>query len=257
MYNSVIFDLDGTLLDTVADLANATNQTLINNGYQPLPEKNYNHYLGDGVYNLMVRVLDDQSADLRPDSETYKKIVPKLLKEQKSIYTDLWRNRTCPYPDIPELIKALKQSGAKIGVVSNKPHDFAVLMTEHFFGSNTFDVIIGHKENVPVKPAPDALYNAIDAMNIDKSALLYVGDTNTDMKTAANASVTSIGVTWGFRSEEELIAHDATFIVHKALEILVRSSIVGELSPAERYIDVTRMAKRVDLGKTGSIKALC
>lgn len=220
MYEAVIFDLDGTLLDTVSDLALATNKALIDHGFVGLSEENYNRYLGDGVYNLMIRVLDDQPQNKRPDKSDYDTLVPQLVAKQKEHYKDIWQNKTKPYTDIEALIQALKETGAKLGVVSNKPHDFALLMTQHFFKAGTFDTILGHKEKLPVKPAPDALYQAIDEMQIDKNKLLYVGDTDTDMKTALNADVKSIGVTWGFRSERELRDNQANFIVHSPMEIL-------------------------------------
>lgn len=220
MYTSVIFDLDGTLLDTVSDLAEATNKALVDLGFLARSEENYNRYLGDGVYNLMIRVLNDQPAHLRPSKDRYETLVPELVSKQKFYYKDLWQNHTKPYKNIIPLIHALKASGAKIGVVSNKPHKFAVLMTEHFFKSGTFNTILGHKDNVPVKPAPDALFSAINTLNIDKDSLLYVGDTDTDMKTATNAGVASVGVTWGFRSEQELRENNAHFIVHDPMKIL-------------------------------------
>jgi len=220
MYTSVIFDLDGTLLDTVPDLAEATNKALIEYGFKGLPEENFNQYLGDGVYNLMIRVLDDQPKSIRPDKTMYDTLVPQLVLKQKFFYKKLWKNRTKPYTDIVPLIKALKDDGAKIGVVSNKPHEFTLLMIQYFFNSETFDIILGQKNNTPVKPAPDALFHAIDEMSIKKSDLLYVGDTDTDMKTASNAGVVSVGVTWGFRSEKELRENEADFIVHNPMEIL-------------------------------------
>lgn len=219
MYTSVIFDLDGTLLDTVADLADATNKVLERNGFIALPEDNYNHYLGDGIYNLMIRVLDAQPENIRPERSAYAEISETLVSEQKSTYSSLWREKTKLYPNIDTLIAKLKDAGAKLGVVTNKPHAFAVLMIEHFFGNDTFDIIVGQQDGIPVKPAPDSLLSVMDVLKVNREQILYVGDTNTDMQTAKNADVTSIGVTWGFRSEAELIAHDAQFIVHNALEI--------------------------------------
>jgi len=220
MYTSVIFDLDGTLLDTVTDLALATNKTLEENGFEALAEDNYNHYLGDGAINLIKRVLADQPDHLQPSEDQLTDLVPKLVSEMKAHYAYLWSRNTRPYDGIKELVNKLKENGSILGVVSNKPHDFAVEMTEYFFGTDIFEIILGQKSGTPVKPAPDALYNAITTMGIEKASLLYIGDTDTDMKTAKNADVTSVGVTWGFRNEDELKKHGANFIVHKASEII-------------------------------------
>ncbi len=220
MLKSIIFDLDGTLLDTVKDLALATNKALEDSGFKALDEENYNYYLGDGAVKLIERVLEDQPEPVDFELQDKNKLVKTLVSNMKAHYKYLWTKNTKPYEGISQLVSRLKDSGCLLAVVSNKPHDFAVEMAEYFFGDDAFEVIIGQKEGVPVKPSPDGLYCAIEHLNITKEELLYVGDTDTDMKTAENAGVVSIGVTWGFRNEEELKKHGANHIVNTAPEIL-------------------------------------
>lgn len=220
MYTSVIFDMDGTLLDTVRDLAEATNRVLERNGYMALPEKDFKHYLGDGVENLMRRVLKSQPEDKRPGDLDIESMLPNMIKAQKNEYASLWKMNTRPYDGILEMLTDLKRNGCKLGIVTNKPHDFAQLMTNYYFGSDLFDIVIGQEPDRPVKPAPDSLYYAMDSLNVSKSGLLYVGDTNTDMFTAKNADVMSIGVLWGFRSREELLESGARFIAETPDDIL-------------------------------------
>ncbi len=218
MYTTIIFDLDGTLLDTIPDLAASMNHSLVVHDLNPLPVENYNHYLGDGVYMLAERVLHDQPDPAHwEDCDQLKK---DLIYTMKEAYTHRWNQTTKPYPGIVDLLDALRREGCRLAVVSNKPHDSAVQMTEYFFGSDCFDMILGQREGVPVKPAPHGVNDVIAHLALDRSQILYVGDTNTDMETAKNADLTSIGVAWGFRSVEELTAHGAQFVVHEAKEIL-------------------------------------
>lgn len=220
MYNSVIFDLDGTLLDTVTDLASATNQVLIKNGYTERPEENYNHYLGGGVYNLLRRALKDQPEDTSVSDKEIEQLLPELVAQQKSLYAELWAISTKPYPQIESMLRELKSKGARLAVVSNKPHVFTVEMVHHFFGKDMFDAILGQKNERPAKPEPDMLYHVMKNLKLDKKQVLYVGDTDTDMQTALNADVASVGVSWGFRSIQELQENKANYIVHSAMEIV-------------------------------------
>ncbi len=220
MYNSVIFDLDGTLLDTVADLACATNQVLIKNGFAERPEENYNHYLGGGVYNLIRRALKDQPDNTALSDKEIEQRLPELVAQQKALYAELWAVSTKPYPQIETMLNDLKSRGARLAVVSNKPHVFTVEMVHHFFGKDMFDAVLGQKNERPAKPEPDMLYHVMDYLKLDKKHVLYVGDTDTDMQTALNADVASIGVSWGFRSIQELQENQANYIVHRAMEIV-------------------------------------
>ncbi len=220
MYKALIFDLDGTLLDTVTDLAHATNRILIKHGFKERPEEMYNHYLGGGVYNLIRRALKDQPEGFVPSDAEIESCLPQMVLEQKTLYAEIWKENSRPYPHIKEMLDALSEKGAVLAVVSNKPHHFTVEMVDYFFGRNVFNTVIGQQDGIPVKPEPDMLLNAIRDIGASTASILYVGDTDTDMLTAKNAQAASIGVSWGFRSTDELKAHGADHIVTTPLEII-------------------------------------
>lgn len=207
----VIFDLDGTLLDTVADLANATNQALERCGFPTHPVKAYYKFVGNGINKLFARALP---ADSRNEENVLR--IRSLFVPYYNLH-----NADCsrPYPGIVELLRQLQSCGVQIAVASNKYHEATVKLVGHFFSDIDFAVIFGQREDVPIKPAPDIVYDILRATGISAEATLYVGDSGVDMQTARNAGVESVGVTWGFRDEAELREHGARHIVHDAKDI--------------------------------------
>lgn len=208
----VIFDLDGTLLDTVADLANATNQALECCGYPVHPVDAYYQFVGNGINKLFARALPAEVSDDWNVQRIRELFVPYYNQH----------NADCsrPYPGIVELLRELQEGGVKLAVASNKYQEATLKLVHHFFPDISFVSIYGQRENVPIKPAPDIVYDILRDMGVAKEDVLYVGDSGVDMQTARNAGVDSVGVTWGFRSEEELIEYGAMHIVHRAEEIL-------------------------------------
>lgn len=207
----VIFDLDGTLLDTVADLANATNQALDYCGFPRHPVDAYYKFVGNGINKLFSRALPTDSCGEEDVLRIRSLFVP--------FYNQHNTDCSCPYPGITDLLRRLQSCGVQIAVASNKYHEATVKLVRHFFPDIDISVIYGQRDGVPIKPAPDIVYDILRATGISVEETLYVGDSGVDMQTACNAEVESVGVTWGFRDEEELRAYGAMHIVHCAEEI--------------------------------------
>ena len=211
MKQLVIFDLDGTLLDTVADLANATNQALEQCGYPTHPTEAYYKFVGNGINKLFARALPAEHS-------TEENIL--LIR---SIFVPYYNehNADCsrPYPGIVTLLETLQERGVQLAVASNKYHEATLKLVHHFFPGIRFAAIYGQRDGVPIKPAPNVVYDILHDTGIAKEDTLYVGDSGVDMQTACNAGVESVGVTWGFRPAEELHENGAAHIVHEADEI--------------------------------------
>ena len=207
----VIFDLDGTLLDTVADLANATNQALEQCGYPTHTTDAYYKFVGNGINKLFARAL--------PAEASTEENVLRIRSLFVPYYDEHNADCSRPYPGTTELLETLQAEGLLLAVASNKYQEATLKLVHHFFPTIRFAAIYGQREEVPIKPAPDIVYDILRDTDIAKEATLYVGDSGVDMQTAMNAGVESVGVTWGFRSEEELRENKAAHIVHAAEEI--------------------------------------
>ena len=208
----VIFDLDGTLLDTVADLANATNQALEQCGYPTHPVEAYYQFVGNGINKLFARALPSEHSD----EENVLRIRSLFVPYYNAHNADCSR----PYPGVVELLRTLEKKGVKLAVASNKYHEATLKLVHHFFPDIHFAAVYGQRDGVPIKPAPDVVFDILQDTGVSKEETLYVGDSGVDMLTACHAEVESVGVTWGFRSEEELREHKATHVEHGAEEIL-------------------------------------
>ena len=208
----VIFDLDGTLLDTVADLANATNQALERCGYPTHPIQAYYKFVGNGINKLFARALPAECSTEENVQRIRSLFIP--------YYNEHNADCSCPYSGIIDLLHELQEGGVQLAVASNKYHEATLKLVRHFFPNVTFAAIYGQREEVPIKPAPDIVFDILRDTGVPKEEVLYVGDSGVDMQTALNAGVESVGVAWGFRSEEELQENGAVHIVHQAEEIL-------------------------------------
>ena len=211
MKKLVIFDLDGTLLNTIEDLGNAANYALSQNGYPTHSLASYPFFVGNGVRNLIRKALPD---DMRTDS-----IIESLLKDFKEYYNEHNTDCTKPYDGIEELLRNLQDNGVKIAVASNKYQQATEKIIAHYFGDIDFVAVYGQREGVNVKPDPSVVFSILSDAKVPKSEVLYVGDSGVDMETARRACVDSVGVTWGFRSEKELNEYHADIIVNKASDI--------------------------------------
>lgn len=208
-----IFDLDGTLIDSLADIAESINRMLDDRGYPRCRPEDFKQMVGDGMEKLVERAL--------PEAVREESLILICVEEYRAHYDQLWQEQTRPYEGILEMLAALKARGVKLGVISNKAHRFTVPMTEHFFGRTVFDHILGQRAEVPRKPAPDGAHEMASVLGVEVSKCAYVGDSGIDMAFAKNAGMLGIGVSWGFRSVAELREHGADLIVDSPSELLV------------------------------------
>jgi len=199
---TVIFDLDGTLLDTLEDLAAAANQALALHGFPPRPVKDYRLLVGAGARNLMTRAAGQATEEQ----------INSLLDAFSQTYDRNWADRTHPYAGIPELLKRLRTAGCRLAVVSNKPDVFTRQIISHFFTADEFDAVAGKIEGWPLKPDPALTLEICRQIGADLASSALVGDSGSDMKTAVNAGMLPVGVLWGFRDSTELLAGGARYL---------------------------------------------
>ncbi len=211
-YSAVLFDLDGTLLDTLEDLADSMNTVLARRGLPAHPVEAYKTFVGDGVLALARRTLPDEATD----EETLHAVVA----EMRSEYARRWAEKTRPYEGIVELLAELQQRGTRLAVLSNKPDDFTRLCVERFFEDIHFEVVRGVTDGTTPKPDPTGAKDICATIGVAPEQVLYLGDTNTDMQTATAAGMYAVGATWGFRTAEELLAHGAKTLVDHPAEVL-------------------------------------
>ncbi len=211
---AIIFDLDGTLLDTLQDIADAANQTLREAGLPTHELDAYRHHVGDGVVRLFERAIEKSAA--------HAELVERCVVEFGRIYHQRWDASTRPYEGIPELLAELGRRGVRMSVLSNKPDEFTQLCVQRFFPDVRFHPVFGKRVGRPAKPDPDGALEIANTLGIAPSRFLYVGDTNVDMRTAVASGMIPIGVAWGFRSVEELRASGAQTVVQQPAELLAQ-----------------------------------
>jgi len=205
-YKAVLFDLDGTLLNTLDDLGDSMNAVLATRGYPTHPISSFTGFVGDGVENLVRRALP---AAASADHALVAEVVPLMRAE----YARRWKDKTRPYDGIPEMLEALASRGLRLTVLSNKPHPATVEVVGHFFPSGRFDAVLGARPGVPIKPDAGAARDVARQLGIPPQEFLYLGDTNTDMQTARAADMYAVGALWGFRTADELLECGAQVLV--------------------------------------------
>ena len=210
MYKMVIFDLDGTLLNTLKDLAEAGNYTLKKMNYPVHEIDKYRYFIGNGIPKLIERMLPENS-----DCE----IKSKALEIFSNYYGKHKEDYTEPYGGIKEMLEVIKSKGIKTAVVTNKAHNFAETIIKKYFG-NIIDKVYGNREGYPQKPDPYWVLKAIEEASVEKKDVLYVGDSGVDMEVAVNAGVTACGVLWGFRDLHELEENGADYTCSDCSELL-------------------------------------
>jgi phosphoglycolate phosphatase len=206
-----IFDLDGTLIDSLADIAESINRMLDARGYPRCQQEVFKQMVGDGMEKLVERALPE---DVRNEA-----LIKVCVEEYRAHYDTLWNAQTRPYPGIVEMLRTLQARGMKLGVISNKAHRFTVPMTEHFFGADVFDHILGQRTEVPRKPAPDGAHEMAAFLGLRTDEMAYVGDSGIDMQFAKSSGMRAVGVRWGFRSEAELIECGADVLLSSPAEL--------------------------------------
>ena len=213
MIKLCIFDLDGTVLDTVHTIAYYGNLALRKNGIEPIEDAEYNYFAGNGAVNLIKRMLHYRGVLTDERFET-------VFADYNAAYNANTTYLTAPFAGIVDTLDAIKQQGIKIAILSNKPHFATCGVINSLFGEGYFDCVYGQREHVPLKPDPTAVYQVIEKMDVKPEQCLYIGDTGTDMETGKNAALFTIGVLWGFRGREELTANGADLIIEKPCQLL-------------------------------------
>lgn len=210
MYKAIIFDLDGTLLDTLPSLVHSCNTVLRSLGHPTHEQDAYRQMVGSGISNLVRQMLPE---DFRDSQHA------QALKQYRDTYKRNLYYKLSPYPGIPELVNELGKKGIQLAVLSNKEQSFSQQLITNIF-PESFDFIIGAGTDYPLKPDPASANVLAESFRLDKSEILFVGDSKVDMMTAKNAKMTACAVAWGFRSRDELLEAGADHIVETAEEIL-------------------------------------
>ena len=205
-----MFDLDGTLADTLDDIAAAANHALDSHGHAAHPTPAFRRLAGQGVRRLFEDAIGrDEPAAIEP-----------LVDAFRERYAEVAYDRTGPYPGVPELLDELRRRDVTLAVLSNKPHAATVAMIDRLFSRWRFDAVRGARDGTPLKPDPAAAVAIARELDIPPADWVYVGDTAADMLTGKRAGFFTLGVTWGFRDEAELVEHDADAIVHAPADVL-------------------------------------
>ncbi len=211
-FRAVLFDLDGTLLDTLGDIAESANAALDRLGLPGWPVEAYRNFIGDGVENLARRIMPAEQHE------------PGMLQQFGQLFREeygrRWTHSTQPYPGIPELLETLTAQQIPMAVLSNKPDEFTQQCVRRFLSRWPFRMVQGDRPGQPRKPDPTGALQMAEALGTPPEATVYLGDTKTDMQTAQAAGMFAVGALWGFRTAEELLAHGAQRLLNHPLELL-------------------------------------
>ena len=210
MYQNVIFDLDGTLLNTLEDLKDSTNYALAQHGYPTRTLEEVRCFVGNGIRKLIDRAVPEGTSVEKTD---------KVFATFREYYATHSRVKTSMYEGTEQVMDALKEQNISMAIVSNKADDAVKDLAKYYF-AKYIDVAIGEREGISRKPAPDSVYEAMRLLGATKENTVYVGDSDVDRATAKNAGIPCISVTWGFRSEELLVSLEPEYLIHKPEEIL-------------------------------------
>ena len=210
-YKGIIFDLDGTLLDTLLDLTNSFNFALRKFNAPQHTSNDYKLFIGSGAFKCIEQAIP---ADFRSPEK-----IQEVLDTFREHYNKNCVNKTKPYSGIIKLLNQLKKNKMKLAVLSNKPHNYTLECVNHYF-PDYFNIIYGHHNDFPPKPNPASSLYILNEFGLNKSEMLFIGDTNIDIQTANNAGIKSAGVLWGFRTQKELENNGANYIVSRPEEIL-------------------------------------
>ncbi len=211
-YKAIIFDLDGTLLNTLEDIGDSMNSVLESRNYPTHDMDKYRYFVGSGVRVLADRVLPE---DKRNDDN-----IDECVKEFKEVYSKNWKNKSKPYDGVPETLDRITAIGLKVAILSNKPDEFVKLCVDELLASWNFKKVIGLSDRTPPKPNPKGALEIAESFKIGPAYFIYVGDTSIDMKTANSAGMFPVGALWGFRAKEELLESGAKALLERPLDIL-------------------------------------
>lgn len=211
-FKVILFDLDGTLLDTLEDLGNSVNRILAEKGFPTHDLDRYRYFVGNGVLVLIIRVL--------PEQERNNEVIQACIKSFKKDYGQNWKVKTRPYDGIAEMLDDLVARNLKLAVLSNKPHQFTKQCVEELLPNWKFDVVLGQRDAVPCKPNPEGALEIAEHLNTKPENVIYLGDSAVDMQTAVAAGMFPVGALWGFRSMKELQDSGARALIERPSEVL-------------------------------------
>ena len=212
MFKVVLFDLDGTLLYTLKDVADAMNNALVHFGFPPHPVDAYKYFIGDSLEVEAYRAL--------PESARNEETIKKVAVYSEELYDKCWGDNTHPYPGIPELLTELPRRGLSLVILSNKNDRFTKVMVEKILSQWRFKIVQGALPHVPLKPDPAMALQIVKKMRIPPEQFLYLGDTNTDMQTAVSSGMFPVGCLWGYRTADELLESGAKTLINNPLDVL-------------------------------------
>jgi phosphoglycolate phosphatase len=210
-FKAALFDLDGTLLDTLDDLADSANAALKTLHYPIHPTDAYRYFVGDGMRTLVERIMPERSSE---------KQIVECEDIFKKMYAAHWADKTRPYQGVEAMLSGLLNLGRRLAILSNKPDEFTRMCVKKFFPADLFACIRGQRDDVPKKPDPAGALMIAEKLGLPPGDILYVGDTATDMRTGKRAGMKTAGVLWGFRGRDELEANGADYIVSTPQEII-------------------------------------
>ena len=208
---AAICDLDGTLLNTLDDIAESANQVLLNHGYPKIVSEKYKELIGKGAKNLILCITPEEIAEPEIDC---------LVSEFKDLYSRRLCEKTVKYDGVDSLLDWFDELGILYAVLSNKPHHLTSQIISHYFPDRKFKAVIGQQKDAPMKPNPECVKGILECLQCEPGEVVFIGDSGLDMETANNAKMLGVGVLWGYRDQEELILHGAKRLVTNPLEIL-------------------------------------
>ncbi|WAC06405.1 MAG: HAD family hydrolase [Thermodesulfobacteriota bacterium] len=211
-YQAVIFDLDGTLLDTLEDIADAANSVLSRFDFPQHDLQTYKYFVGEGIGRLIQQALPQKKFE-----EDFITLCVTLMREE---YSKRWANKTRLYPEVPDILDSLTNQGIKMAILSNKPDDFTKEMAAKFLIKWEFSVVQGEKPLVAKKPDPSAALDIAKKLKLPPRRFIFLGDSEVDMKIALAAGMHPVGVLWGFRTAEELIASGAKVLIKNSADLI-------------------------------------
>ncbi len=219
LIKAVLFDLDGTLANSLFDLAFATNRALKMHGFQEHPVDSYKYFVGDGIPKMIERALPENARDAA--------ILEKVKKDFTDYYKDHHSDRTKTYDGVPELLKKLKEMGLILAVVTNKAEPLARQLVSGLLGEKTFDAVNGQREGIPNKPDPTLALLTMEELCVKPNECVFIGDSGMDVLTGVNSGAYPVGELWGYRGEAELKANGAKVIINEPMELI---SVIKELN---------------------------
>ncbi len=211
-YKAVLFDLDGTLLDTIEDLTDSMNAGLRELGFPVRTVDECKVFVGDGVENFARRAI--------PEGKGTEETIARCMELMRNDYAHRWTSKTRAYEGVDELLRGLLERGVAAAILSNKPDDFTRQMVRHFFGEGAFEIVLGARAETPLKPDPAGALGIARELNLSGGEIIYLGDTNTDMRTARSADMYAVGALWGFRSAAELTSAGAQTLIARPPDLL-------------------------------------